>query len=69
MPNSKYTIKRVATGEVLAENLGEPEVEAWWKANEQEYFGVRVEGNDIIVEKHQLVGEEAAAASGGTQQE
>lgn len=51
MPNTLFTIKLVGTGEVLAENLTDEQVAGWWTRNETQYFGLRVEGTDVIVDK------------------
>jgi hypothetical protein len=46
-----YAIKLVNTDEVLADNLTEAQVEDWWAHNENKYFGLRVDGTDIIVQR------------------
>jgi len=55
MPNTRYTVKLVGTDEVLADGLLETELAEWWKKNEDTYFGLRVEGTDVIVDRHTSV--------------
>ena len=44
-----FDIKNIDTGEMIATDLTPEEVDAWWKLNENLYFGVRVEKNLILV--------------------
>jgi len=55
MPNTRYTVKLVGTDEVLASELLETELAAWWQQNGDTYFGLRVEGTDVIVDHHNSV--------------
>lgn len=53
MPNTRYTVKLVDTNEVLAADLLETELADWWAANDATYYGLRVEGTDVIVDRHE----------------
>lgn len=44
-----YEIQNINTGKTLANNLTAEQVDAWWSANQNDYFGEKVVGNTILV--------------------
>jgi hypothetical protein len=44
-----YEIQNADSGEILASNLSDEQLAAWWAKNEDAYFGLRVVGNVIKV--------------------
>ena len=43
-----YNIQ-LENGEVIARNLTDETLDAWWAASQDEYFGLRVEPENLII--------------------